>query len=133
MNLRDAQKNGSHESHPNGYLLVEIMIAMAIFDIGFLAVGTLVLSTTRNNTTGDIATQATMLAIERLEQLKSMDVSAMTGDEGQPDQVGIFERSWTVTNTGIGASRLIEVTVSWNRMGQNRDVVLSTISKGNGT
>jgi len=133
MILKDDQKMNPPGSHQSGYLLVEIMIALAIFAIGFLAVGTLVLSTTRNNTTGNIATQATMLAIERLEELKSMDVSAMDGDEGQPDQVGIFERSWTVTDTGIGASRLIEVTVSWNRMGQNRDVVLSTISKGNGT
>lgn len=133
MNLKNMPTKNRRLPDQNGYLLIEIMIAMAIFAIGFLAIGTLILSTTRNNTTSNIATQATMLAVERLEQLKSSDVSAMTGDNGQPEQVGIFERSWTVTDTGIGASRLIEVTVSWDRMGQNRDVVLSTISKGNGT
>lgn len=116
-----------------GYLLVEIMIALAIFAIGFLAVGTMVLSTTRNNSTGNIATQATMHAIEKLEELKSLEVADMANDTDQPGQTGIFTRSWTVTDTGIGSSRLIEVTVSWNRMGQSRDVVLSTISRGNGT
>lgn len=116
-----------------GYLLIEIMIAMAIFAIGFLAVGTMVLSTTRNNTTGNIATLATMHAIEKLEQLKSEDIADMVDDNDQPGPAGIFNRSWKVTDTGIGSSRLIEVTVSWDRMGQARDVVLSTISKGNGT
>jgi prepilin-type N-terminal cleavage/methylation domain-containing protein len=125
--------NNRIPARQSGYLLIEIMIAMAIFAIGFLAVGTMVLSTTRNNTTGNIATLATMHAIEKLEQLKSEDVSQMTGDNGQPDQLGIFQRSWKVTDTGIGASRVIEVTVSWNRNGQARDVVMSTISKGNGT
>lgn len=116
-----------------GYLLVEIMIALAIFAIGFLAVGTMVLSTTRNNTTGNIATQATMHAIEKLEELKSQDIADMADSTDQPGPAGIFTRNWSVTDTGIGSSRLIEVTVSWNRMGQTRDVVLSTISRGNGT
>ena len=117
----------------SGYLLIEIMIAMAIFAIGFLAVGTMVLSTTRNNTTGNIATQATMHAIEKLEELKSEDIDDMVDSNDQPGPAGIFKRSWKVTDTGIGSSRLIEVTVSWDRMGQARDVVLSTITKGNGT
>jgi prepilin-type N-terminal cleavage/methylation domain-containing protein len=53
-----------------GYLLLEIMVAIAIFSIGFLAVGTMIISTTRNNTTGNILTQATLLAEETLEDLK---------------------------------------------------------------
>jgi Tfp pilus assembly protein PilV len=117
----------------DGYLMVEILIALAIFAIGFLAVGTMVLSTTRNNTTGNIATQATMHAIEKLEELKSQDIADMADSTDQPGAAGIFTRSWSVTDTGIGSSRLIEVTVSWDRMGQTRDVVLSTISRGNGT
>jgi len=117
----------------SGYLLVEAMIALAIFAIGFLAVGTMVLSTTRNNTTGNIATQATMHAIEKLEELKSRRIADMADDTDRPGLAGLFTRSWSVTDTGIGSSRLIEVTVSWNRMGQTRDVVLSTISRGNGT
>lgn len=115
----------------SGYLMIEIMIAMAIFAIGFLAVGTMVLHTTRNNTTGNIATQATMLAIDQMERLKTQAVADMSSGNDNP---GIFSRTWTVTDLlGSGTSREIEVVVSWNRMGQSRSVALSTISKGNGT
>ncbi len=117
----------------NGYLLIEILIAMAIFAIGFLAVGTMVFSTTRNNTTGNIATQATMLAVDKLEELKSQNIGDIASDADPSGDLGIFERSWVVTDTGIGASRLIQVTVSWDRLGQTRNVVMSTITKGNGT
>lgn len=119
--------------HQSGYLMIEILIAMAIFAVGFLAVGTMVFSTTRNNTTGNIATQATMLAVSKLEELKSEDIDDISNDSDPSGNLGIFERSWTVTDTGIGSSRLIEVTVSWDRRGQTRDVVISTITKGNGT
>ena len=55
----------------NGYMLIESLIAIAIFSIGFLAVATMVLSATRNNTNGNILTQANMLAREKTEELKN--------------------------------------------------------------
>ena len=53
-----------------GFTLVEVLMAITIFSIGFLAVSTLVIATTRNNTTGNIMTKATMLARGKIEQLK---------------------------------------------------------------
>jgi Tfp pilus assembly protein PilV len=114
-----------------GYLMIEIMTAMAVFAIGFLALGSVVIATTRNNTTANIVTRATMLAMDQLERLKAQAIPDMTGGT---DHQGIYTRTWTVTDTlGSGTSRRIDVTVSWERMGQARRVVLSTISKGNGT
>jgi len=60
-----------------GRTMVEVLIAMAIFAIGFLAVGSMVLSTTRNNTTGNIITIATMLAREKIEYLKTLPIQQM--------------------------------------------------------
>ncbi|MCU0558844.1 MAG: hypothetical protein MUD16_01440 [Desulfobacterales bacterium] len=127
--------------HSQGYLLLETMIAIGIFAIGFLAVGTLILSTSRNNTTGNIATQATMLASRTLENLKSTaDLTTLgTVDEHGPidyrgDAGGIFWRSWSVSDpVGFDSSRRITVTVRWDRLGQQRRVELSTITRGNGT
>jgi type IV pilus assembly protein PilV len=125
----------------NGYLMIEILMAVAIFSIGFLAVGTLIISTTRNNTTGNIITQATMLAAEQLQNLKdTLNITTLaTGadptpidDQGNPG--GIYTRSWTVSNPLLNTtSRRIQVRVSWNRLGQNRTVELTTITRGNGT
>jgi type IV pilus assembly protein PilV len=128
----------------NGYLMIEILMAVAIFSIGFLAVGSLIVSTTRNNTTGNIITQATMLAAEKLQNLKDTpniatlatgtytDSNNPIGDQGNPG--GIYNRSWTVSDPLVNTtSRRIQVRVSWNRLGQNRAVELTTISRGNGT
>jgi len=127
-----------------GYLLLEIMVAVAIFSIGFLAVGTMIISTTRNNTTANIITQATLLAEETLEDLKKETLgSLITGgpynDPQNPidewgNKGGIFKRSWIIDDpVGLNSSRRVRVTVSWERLGQTRRVELTTITRGNGT
>jgi type IV pilus assembly protein PilV len=119
----------------SGYLMLEILMAVAIFSVGFLAVGTLVISTTRNNTSGNIITHATMLAAQRLEILKDTTDIATLVDGDYPDPgnpIGIYTRSWTIKKL-TDTARRIQVRVGWNRLGQNRAVVLTTITRGNGT
>jgi prepilin-type N-terminal cleavage/methylation domain-containing protein len=120
-----------------GLTILEVLVAMAVFAIGFLAVGTMVLSTTRNNTTGDIITQATMLARERIEFLKSLPIEQMEEQcaEGiEPEHLaGIFKRICEVDTSFSGSSNIIEVKVSWHRQGKDREVVLKTLTRGNGT
>ena len=128
----------------NGYMLVEALIAIAIFAVGFLAVATLVLSVSRNNTSGNLLTQANMLARERLEQLKNTpDITTLptaltTFSDGPMDgngnPGGLYTRTWTIQDAlGFNTSREIKVTVNWTRRGRQRSIVLSTITKGNGT
>ncbi len=123
-----------------GFTLVEILIAIAIFSIGILALGSMQLGAVKNNTTGNITTQATMLARDQLENLKAIanvttlasgaDATPIDAD-GNPG--GIFTRQWSVTNPlGGSESRQIQVSVSWSRRGQNRTVVLTTITRGSG-
>ena len=131
-------------ANPKGYMLIEALISIAIFSIGFLAVATMVLSATRNNTTGNILTQANMLARQRLEQLKNTpDITTLPSDlttttesgiKANGDPGGIYTRITTIEDAlGFNTSRAVEVTVTWTRRGQNRSVVLRTITKGNGT
>jgi prepilin-type N-terminal cleavage/methylation domain-containing protein len=119
-----------------GMTMIEVLMAMAIFAIGFLAIGTMVIWTTRNTTTGNMVTQATMIARERMEFLKTLPVNDMADyclDTGEPEIiVPIYERECDIAYYSDTAN-IIEVKVSWNRRGQNRDVVLRTLSKGNGS
>lgn len=130
--------------NPNGYMLVEALISIAIFSVGFLAVAALVLSVSRNNTSGNQLTEANMLAREQLEQLKSTsDITLLPADsttfsdgpmDGNGNPGGIYIRTWTIQDAlGFNTSREIKVTVNWTSRGRNRSVVLSTITKGNGT
>ena len=119
-----------------GMTMIEVLMAMAIFAIGFLAIGTMVIWTTRNTTTGNIVTQATMIARERIEFLKTLpvdDMEAQCEDGGEPEIIApIYERECDIAYYSDTAN-IIEVKVSWNRRGQNRDVVLTTLSQGNGS
>lgn len=131
-------------TNQKGYMLIEALISIAIFSIGFLAVATLVFSATRNNTRGNILTQANMLARQGLEQLKNTpDITTLPADlttttesgiDANGDPGGIYTRITTIEDTlRFNTSRAVEVTVNWTWQGQNRSVVLSTITKGNGT
>ena len=139
--VRGSRRRPSIGRDNNGYLLLEILMAVAIFSVGFLAVGTLIISTTRNNATGNVITQATMLASEKLESLKdTTNITTLVSDadsnpiDDQGNNGGIYTRSWTIDPLPANdTARRIQVRVSWNRLGQNRAVVLTTISRGNGT
>ena len=114
-----------------GYLLIEALISLSIFAIGFLAVGKMVISTARNNIESNILTQATLLATEKIEALKCQPLNQMKSGN---DRQSIFNRSWTVADTiGNNTSRQIHVTVSWRRLGHRRTLELKTIAQGKGT
>lgn len=124
-----------------GYMLVEALIAIAIFSVGFMAVATLVFSSSRNNINGNIITQANMFAREKMEELKSKtDLTELDTSE-PPETVGdIYTRTWTASDPTwtesdpltVPTSREIQVTVSWVSKGQNRSVVMKTITRGRG-
>ena len=133
-------KNTTLSKKNSGFTLIEALIAMAIFSIGILAVGSMQLWNTKNNTTGNLTTQATMLARQKIEELKNEDIGVLTaGTHPDPnnriDENGnagaIYTREWDIA--GSGTLRQITVRVTWNRRGQNRTVELESITRGNGT
>ena len=123
-------------------MMIEALVAIAIFAIGFLAVATLVFSATRNNTNGNLLTQANMLARQQMEQLKNTpDITTLPAGtfsdgplDGNGNPGGIYTRTWEIRDAlGFDTSREIEVTVNWSWRGRDRSVVLTTLTKGNGT
>ena len=129
----------------DGFTLIELVVAMAILGMGMMAAVSMHFGTARNNTNSNIITQANMLAKTQLETLKSLNITAL-GPGGPfpsadlnsipliaPDgqNGGIFRRYWTIENLGTDARR-ITVTVEWGRFGSQRQVVLSSNTKGNG-
>ena len=124
-------------SSQNGFSLIEILIAMAILALSMLAAASMQFGSIRNNTSGNIVTQANMLAKAQMEILKNTEDITTLADgvqnsidaNGQPG--GIYNRSWTVANMGATARR-ITVTVQWSRRGKSRSIILSSNTRGNG-
>jgi len=121
-----------------GFSLIELLIAMAILALAMLAAGTMQFSSVRNNSSGNIVTQANMLAKSKMEELKNTtDLTTIDGGgaedsinaAGQPG--GIYDLSWTVANLGSSARR-ITVTVEWNKGTQTRSISISSNTRGNG-
>ncbi len=124
-----------------GFSFIELMIAMAILAMGMLAAVSMHLGSTRNNTKGNIYTQANMLAKSQLETLKNQDVLLLSAGgpyqdpnnpvdaDGRPG--GIYSRSWTIDTLGTDARR-ITVTVQWSRQGRPGRVTVSSNTKGGG-
>jgi prepilin-type N-terminal cleavage/methylation domain-containing protein len=54
------------------YSLIETMIAIAIFAIGFLAIASLQITASKTNRAGSEYTQATTIATDRMERLMAL-------------------------------------------------------------
>ena len=127
----------------SGFSLIELLIAMAILAFGMLAAASMQYSAIRNNTNGNIYTQANMLAKAKLEYLKNLDIDSpelisdpvpysdpsLIDENEQPG--GIYRREWLIQDLGTQA-RTITVTVEWNRLGDTRSVVLVSNTRGSG-
>ena len=124
-----------------GFSLIELLIAMSVLAIGMLAAASMQYSAVRNNTQGNVSTQASMLAKAQLEMLKNQDIGSAVlapGDyidatpideNGNPG--GIYNRSWRIDPLGTSARR-IRMTVQWTKFGDPRSVVVRSNTKGSG-
>jgi len=127
----------------NGFTLLEILLAITIFSIGLLAVAAMQVSAIHGNKLGNEWTQATILAQDQLEALKSGDITTAAYTPGGPymdpnnpitvtgASGGIFNRSWTIAANSTFSVRAT-VTVSWIQAGVNHSVSLSSITRGGG-
>jgi prepilin-type N-terminal cleavage/methylation domain-containing protein len=117
-----------------GYTIVEVMIALAVFSVGFLAYSGLQLSSSKGNLKSRWLTQAATYATDRIEMLLDLpftddDLAAGThsppdesdgidnDNDGRVDEAGEsgpLDISWTVTDDApIMNVKTIDITITW--------------------
>jgi len=136
--MKSIHEPGYVLSHKGGLTLVEVLISMGIFAVGFLAIAGLLIGTTKNNVTGNTLTEATMLARAKIESLKALsldqlDVACPQGDE--PEIINqLYARQCEISSlSGSNTIKTIRVTISWKKLGKLRRVVFETNTRGRGT
>jgi len=100
------------ESNRQGFTLIEVLMAMAIFSIGILAVGAMQLSSTNSNTGARIQTEAYTWAVDQIERLAALDYDDADLDAGSHSVIrGPYTVSWWVwDDTPVAGAKHIEVT-----------------------
>jgi prepilin-type N-terminal cleavage/methylation domain-containing protein len=123
-----------------GFTLIEVLIGVSIFAIGMLAVARMQMLTVRNTTVGNLTSQATMLAHQKMEELKTMAFADLNNEvENNIDEEGNaggdYNRTTTIDPLGgagsnLGAhARKITVQVQWNAAhGGNRTVEINSLT-----
>ena len=119
-----------------GFTIIEVLIAMAIFLIGFLAVGAMQLSSVNGNAYARMRTEATAIASQHAEKFLGMNFDNIDGSladypiiQGpytiEPPE--IVSRTDTPELTAAN-NRTINITVQWKQKGKNRSVTYSLVA-----
>lgn len=131
----------------NGFTLIEVMIALAVFSIGLLGIASMQINSMQGNSFAFKTTKATTLAQAQIEELTSLDYgNASLVDTDNDGQGGLtdtdgnadFSRtvnwgeqytlSWNVaTNYPSTDNKLIRVNVTWVEKGLTRSFFLESL------
>ncbi|MGA9479530.1 MAG: prepilin-type N-terminal cleavage/methylation domain-containing protein [Desulfobacterales bacterium] len=122
------------KNNQEGFTLIEVLIAMAIFAVGILALAGLQVTYIGGNASAQMQTEATALGAQVIEQLKSLPFDAAELDSAaNPHQPpaggsGPYDVQWTVAdNTPVNNAKTIDVTVTPINRFNGRRVNISTI------
>lgn len=100
-----------------GFTIVEVMIGMAIFVIGYLAVASLQMVAIKGDTSARKTTEAATLAADRLETLIVLPYDNIAS--GGPVTEGAYSVFWQVNEGALlPNTKTITVTVVWQHGGQ---------------
>jgi prepilin-type N-terminal cleavage/methylation domain-containing protein len=123
-----------NKDNQEGFTLIEVCIAMAIFAVGILALAGLQVTYIGGNASAQMQTEATALGAQVIEHLKSLPFDAAELDSAaNPHQPpaggsGPYDVRWTVAdNTPVNNAKTIDVTVTPINRVNGRRVNISTI------
>jgi type IV pilus assembly protein PilV len=84
-----------------GFTLIEVLIALAIFAIGILAIAGLQIRSINLNSSARMQSEATIVAVDVMERLASLPYEHPELDETsgpQQNQVGVYTVFWQITD-----------------------------------
>ena len=124
----------------NGFTLIEVLVAMAIFSIGILAVASMQLAGTKGSSSARFSTEAAVLAQSQMESLLALEYDPalappigefVAGPHPSPLSNSKYTVSWNIEVGTLNAIALpanslgITVTVSWQQKSYSLNFIKS--------
>ena len=135
MQLKMLPGNKKQTNAP-GFTLIEVLIAMAIFAIGILAVTSMQIRSINQNASARIQTEATTLAVDWMEQLLSLPYEDAWLDEAaSPLEAveGSYTIQWTIDEDPSNAGLPIkQIDMQVTNANPNAKIVKLSSIKGQG-
>lgn len=109
----------------NGFTMIEVLIAIAIFAIGMLAIGSMQLSATHGTTTARSNTELTAFASDWMERISRMPYNDLEDDSFTEDR---FTASWEVMEDHMcPETKTVTLTATENRGSAERELILQSV------
>lgn len=111
-----------------GFSLIEVLIALVILSVAFLALAGLMVQTTKNNSFGGRMTEAATFAQDKLEELRAVSWVTITPGSDKMGSNGMdYARNWNVATNGN--LKTITITINWNDKANHSISLLSVITQ----
>ncbi len=120
---------GTQRCHERGFSLIEVLVSLIVLGVGLLAVAELQIMSFKGDAASNHVTQATILAQNRLEELRRVPYNDSLLTEGQHEDGAlagsIFSRAHAVADL-TSTMKTVTTTVRWTD-GVFHSISLSTI------
>ncbi len=119
-----------HGTAERGFTMLELMIALTVLLIGIAGIVGMQMSAMRASAYSRHATEASVLAEDKMEELRTVPLGAIVAASDTVDArgnaaPGPFTRAWALTWNGAATANLT-VTVSWLERGSDSHSVAFT-------
>jgi type IV pilus assembly protein PilV len=122
----------------NGFTLLEVLVAVAIVGIGFLAAASMQGTSVSGNSKSRYWTYATYLAQDKIEEFRKTDFEDIT-TAGSPEENidifgtagGLFTRTWAIAdNQPAALMKTITITITWQERGADHSLTMVSVILG---
>ena len=107
---------GRHVARSKGFMLVEVMAALALLGIAFAGLSPLVMVTLRSMDHARRVTTASEFARDKIEDIRNTAYTAVASGSDTVTEGGTgatYARTWTSAAGPSANTKLVTVTVSW--------------------